>query len=369
MAVLNKTSPERIPWAPRLEIWYRGHKLANTLPECFSGKSLREVEQALGAASPSRGGRIYRKEYRDIEIEISRDDQYVRTIYHTPKGTVSTTNRQTPEMAKQEIVGLEIEHIIKGPQDYPPVEYIIEHTSIIPTYEDYLAYDAEVGYSGVPIVPIGQDPMSNILWDLIGIEQAYYHLADYQEMVEHLLGVLIEEAQDIQKVTLQSPAKLILYGEHFDSAITPDYIFEKYMLPYFKAFSERLHQQGKLLACHADADTSRLLDLIKLAGFDLAECFVTAPMVKVTMEQARKVWGNQVIIWGGIPSSILCDPFSEAEFESYVISLFRTIAPGDAFILGVADNVVMEAKFERLQWISSFVNEWGKYPIDRQLIS
>jgi hypothetical protein len=43
--------------------------------------------------------------------------------------------------------------------------------------------------------------------------------------------------------------------------------------------------------------------------------------------------------------------------------LFKTISPGDAFILGVADNVMPEAKIERLRRISEMVEERGTYPV------
>ena len=95
----------------------------------------------------------------------------------------------------------------------------------------------------------------------------------------------------------------------------------------------------------------------------MAECFVTAPMVPLTMEKARAVWGTDVIIWGGIPSVLLCDPVRDAEFEAYMQQLFCTIAPGDAFILGVADNVMAEAKLSRIERVSEMVRERGQLPI------
>jgi hypothetical protein len=103
--------------------------------------------------------------------------------------------------------------------------------------------------------------------------------------------------------------------------------------------------------------------LIVEAGFDMAECFVTAPMVRLTMAEARARLGTDVIIWGGIPSVLLCEPVSDAQFEAYMEQLFRTIAPGDAFILGVADNVMAEAVFSRVERVSEMVQEYGQLPI------
>jgi uroporphyrinogen-III decarboxylase len=363
LAVIDGRSPDRIPWVPRLEIWYTAHKNKGTLPEEYQGQSLRAIEKALGVGTPARAGRVFRTELNNVEVRIQEAQGEIRKEYVTPYGTVSTLHRSTDQLAKAGIVGLEVEHMIKDPDDYPVVEYIIEQTDIIPTFEEYLAYEQAIGEDGVPLIALGQDPMSHILQELIGYEQAYFHLHDHKKLVLHLFEVLKYQAGRIQQVVLDSPARLIMQGEHFDSMMTPPYIFSEYMLPYFQSFSESLRGCGKVLVGHADADTSLLLELIKEAGFGLLECFVTAPMVPVTLERAREVFGTNVVIWGGIPSVMLCDPFTGAEFQDYMHALFRTIAPGDAYILGVADNVMPEAKIERIKLVGKMVEQYGAYPV------
>jgi hypothetical protein len=357
-------SPDRIPWIPRLAIWHEAQKRRGTLPEKYVGWSLRQIERDLGVGTPAREGRIYRTTLREVELERQPHGDEVLTRYVTPVGTVSTRQRNSDVLKQGGIVGgREVEHMIKGPDDYPVVEYIIEHTEFHPTYEEYLAYEAEIGGDGVPLVSIGATPMYRVMRELIGYNDVFYHIQDYPDLIDHLLGVLGEQAKVIQEITLDSPAKLILHGEHFDSRVTPPPFFRKYMLPYFRPFAERIHERGKVLACHADADTSLLLDLIVESGFDMAECFVTAPMVPLTLAKARAILQNKVIIWGGIPSVMLCDPVTDEAFEAYMLDLFRTIAPGDAFILGVADNVMAEGKLERIERVTEMVEEYGTYPI------
>jgi uroporphyrinogen-III decarboxylase len=364
LAIMAGRSPDRIPWIPRLQIWYDAHKRRGTLPSRYQGWTVRQIEHDLGMGTPARDGRVFRTGLHDVEVQTEKRGNEVRTRYVTPVGTVSTLERSSEILEQGGISGTrEVEQMIKGPADYPVVEYIVEHTAIIPTYDEYLAYENEVGEDGVPLVSIGADPMYRVLRELIGYNNAFFHLHDYPDLVAHLLGVLKEQAAVIQEIVLDSPARLILHGEHFDSQMTPPYLFREHMLPHFRALTERLHERGKVLACHADADTSLLLDLILESGFDMAECFVTAPMVPLTLEQARETLGTRVIIWGGIPSVMLCDPVSDQAFEEYMRNLFRTIAPGDAFILGVADNVMAEAKLERIERITEMVHDYGTYPI------
>ena len=90
-------------------------------------------------------------------------------------------------------------------------------------------------------------------------------------------------------------------------------------------------------------------------------------MVEVTLDEARRAWGNDVIIWGGIPSVILEEASCpEDRFRRYMSDVLDTIAPGDAFILGVADNVMPGASIERLEWITRLLDERGIYPLSRR---
>ena len=99
----------------------------------------------------------------------------------------------------------------------------------------------------------------------------------------------------------------------------------------------------------------------------MVECFVNAPMAKVTVEDARAAWGNSMIIWGGVPASILEETYPEEKFEGYLVDLFRAIAPGDAFILGVSDNVMTNSMLSRIERITEMVESHGDYPVKVQM--
>jgi hypothetical protein len=86
-------------------------------------------------------------------------------------------------------------------------------------------------------------------------------------------------------------------------------------------------------------------------------------MAKVTLQEAREVLGTSVIIWGGVPSVLLEEYFPEEEFETYMVDVFRSVAPGDAFILGISDNAMPNSMISRVERISGMVEEYGHYPI------
>ncbi len=360
-AIMAGRSPDRIPWIPRPEIWYEARRRAGTLPAKFQGLTLKEVRHSLRMGTWSNTP-IFRTELHDVEVRTREEGRDLVKEYVTPAGVVSTRYRRSEKLERLGMSGQEVEKMIKGPADYAVVEYIYQHTEVLPNYDDFLAVEQELGDDGYPMCASVMDPLSEIMLELVGYNDVYYHLHDYPDLIASLSETLTAYAARVQQVVLDSPARLIMCGSHFSSMMTPPKIFKR-MMPFYQSFAERLHQRGKLMVCHADADASLLLELLVEAGYDLMDSFVTAPMVPVTLERARAIFGNKVIIWGGLPSTLLCDPITDEEFVTYMRNLFRVIAPGDAFILAVADNIMMESKVERLERVADMVEEYGVYPI------
>jgi uroporphyrinogen-III decarboxylase len=156
-----------------------------------------------------------------------------------------------------------------------------------------------------------------------------------------------------------------MHGHHLSSQMTPPPLFRQYILPYYRELTPRMRRRGKVVAIHADNDTRLILGLIAEAGIGMAECFVTSPMVRTTLAEARAAWGDRVIIWGGVPSTILEQPFTDEQFDRHMEGVFRTIAPGRAFILGIADNAMPGSDIRRIRRITEMVHQRGQYPLSR----
>ncbi len=365
LAIMEGRLPDRVPWIPRLQIWYEANRRAGTLPDAYRDLSFREVEREVFGGTAARDAMIYRIEIEEVEIR-THQVQAMETLteYVTPVGTVTTQFRSTARLRGQGIQDAEVGFMLKRREDYPVVEHIIEHTRYTPTFEEYEAYERDVGEEGYPMVNCGDCPMHHWMRALVGYNQAYLHLNDYPNEVERLVGVLTDHYKEtVWKQMLDSPARLLMHGHHLSSQMTPPPVFESYILPYYEELSPKLRERGKVLALHGDNDTRHILSHIERAGFGMVECFATEPLVQTTLAEARAAWGDRVIIWGGVPSVLLEDPFTDEQFEAYLDDLFRTIAPGRAFILGIADNAMPGSKIERIRRITEMVEERGTVPI------
>jgi len=367
LAILDHHTPDRIPWAPRLELWYEAHRRQNTLPERFAGMTLRQVEKAVGCATTGRFGTIFTVSYDPlVEKTVKFTGGKRVTTWHTPVGSVQQIEHYSEDLERQGLPGRVEEYPLKKAEDYRVWEYIVEHTRWAPDYDAFRTYDAGIGTDGLPMVNVGDVPFHSLILDLIGYDNAFYHLADYTAECEHLLEVMGEvERIRLWPVIAASPARLLLHGAHLSSQFTPPPLFRKYILPYYQEFIPLMHAVGKSVAMHADNDTSLIMTELEQAGWDMLECFVTAPMVPLTLEHAREVWGNRIILFGGLPSVMLSPHIREEEFRAYVAYILRAVAPGDAFILGVADNVMPDSLIERIEWISEYMDKHGAYPLSR----
>ncbi len=364
LAILDGRSPDRIPWIPRLDIWHRAQVHWDTLPDRLKGLSLRDVERALGAGTPAREGHVFRIEHRNMEVKVHEEGFNTITEYVTPKGTVRAVQSRSDYEASVGIIAqLPTECPLKSVEDYDIWTYVLENRVYIPTYEEYEAYDRDIGDDGLPMVAAGDCPFHHWLLNLVGYQQGYMHLMDFQDRVEALFQVMTEKDREMWEIVAKSPGKLFLHGVHLSSQMTPPRYFDKYITPYYQEFTELLHAHGKSLTMHADNDTSASLQGIMEAGCDMVECFGTDPMAKVTLKDARDAWGASVIIWGGIPAVILEEGYPEEKFEAYMEDIFRTIAPGDAFILGIADNAMGGSILSRMEKVTEMVEKYGLLPM------
>lgn len=366
LAILSGQRADRVPWIPRLSIWHTAATRRGTLPARFAGKSLRRVEADMRMGTPARDGHIFvREQGGDVEVRTRQEGDSTVTEYRTPRGAVSARFRISAELSDAGIQALEVEHIVKTPADLPAALYLYEHGTYRPTFDEYEAYDKDIGADGLPMVQVGDVPLHHFLQKLAGYQNAFYLMADEPAKVEQLLRRMEEvDRERLWPLLAESPARLLLHGLHFDSGLTPPPLFERFITPYYRDLSALLHSHDKKLCTHADNDSRLILQHMREAGFDMAETFTTEPLVRCTLAEARAAWGRDVIIWGGVPSVILEPVYSEAEFDAYMVDLFRTIAPGDAFILGVADNVMPDALPARLERISDMVEAWGDLPIN-----
>ena len=380
---------DHLPWAPRIDLWYNANSYRRTLPSKYrQGVAIDKIADDIGGAyhkvvpefrrAPEddlnrglglfhlREG-VYRPELVGVDREAREEGETTTVTYHTPVGSVSCKILYNEEMRKAGIsISWVSEHVIKEPKDYKVLGYIFKNIKIHPDYDGYRRWQQEVGEKGFATA-FGNNaagPMQHIMRDFLDATKFYLEMYDHPKEMRQLCEDMEPYFDQLFKVFEDSPAEVILFGANYDEMITYPPFFKDHILPWLRRCGERLHAKGKLLLCHCDGENQGLLDLIAESGIDIAEAICPKPMTKCTIAEIKKGLRGKVTIFGGVPSvALLENSMTDAEFERFMKNLFREIAPGDRFILGVSDTTPPDGKFERLLRITEMVGEWGKLPM------
>lgn len=382
---------DRLPFAPRLDLWHNANVRRGRLPARYAPDTPaariaddlgvahhRIVPEFLKVRSPDdtidRGlgifrlrGFAYRAELTGVDRVVRQEDGATVVEYHTPVGSVRCRMTFTEEMlqAGASISWLD-EHVIKGPEDYRVVGYIFRHARVTPDYDNYRAFQEEVGDRGLAVAHgLGSaSPVQHLMRDLVDGTQFYYELADHPKEVQQLVEDLTPFYDQLVRVLAASPAEAVMMGANYDDTITYPPLFAEHILPWLQRWADVLHGGGKLFFSHCDGENAGLLDLLAASGIDVAESVCAPPMVQCSLAAMRRAFGGRITIFGGVPSvALLEDSMTEAEFEAHMRALFAEIAPGDRFILGVSDMVPPDARWERLVRIAEMVEQWGALPL------
>ncbi|RPJ41320.1 MAG: hypothetical protein EHM27_06365, partial [Deltaproteobacteria bacterium] len=392
LATIRGEMPDKIPYAPRLDLWFAGNQQRGTLPEKYRtfqtweavsrdqnwavAKVVLDYQGFGEEALWDRPLGIYRIPVqgflthlpKGVERTVKKEGDHFRLEYRTPKGNVCSSFLYSEAMRRSGVTIPWIsEHALKGPEDYPPLGYIFENLDVEMQAEAYRRWTASLGDDGLAVAYAltAGSPMHHIMKILVDSTAFYYLHRDHARQMQSLAESIGVYFRKVFRALAELPAEVYLIGANFDDTITYPPFFRNHILPWLQEAAEILHSQGKYLLCHTDGENKGLMDYLLDSGMDVADSVCPAPMTKVTLEEYYRRWGKRLTIIGGIPSNLLlAEATTDEEFESYLDDLFKAVPPGNRLILGVADTVPPDARFDRLLRIAERVDKEGRLPLE-----
>jgi len=391
-AALRGETVDRLPYVPRLDLWYLSNATAGTLPKQYAGRAMNEIARAEGWAvhhrfaddqlDPAfqplylhRGINVFYSRDtvfdvvlpRDVEVKVHRTGARTRVEYHTPLGVVSTTTHYDVESQKNGItIPALVEHLIKTPADYAPAGYLFEHMDVAPNFARFQRWsEDEMRDDGVPIAigSLDASPFHLIQRDLSDQTQFFIHYRDHYPAMRGLADRIAPLMDKMIAILARSPADVVWWGANFDDMLTFPPYFEKEIQPWIRKAALAMQDAGKLVLCHTDGENRGLMDLIRDSGMHVAESICPAPMTKVTFAEYYRRWSPRLTLFGGVPSTVVLAETSDADFEAYMDGFFRAVAPGSRLVVGIADEVPPKAIFSRLQRIGERIAREGALPL------
>ncbi len=350
---------DRMPFIARMDLWYGFHRNRGTLPHPYENAELWDIQRDLGVGIFGFGVWMesFYKLVRRFEVEESTENGLTTTIWRTPYGDLTARDRMSEELMEAAGAGARIEFPFKSAADYDALRYIIEHTDVVENFDAYGRFVDSIGGDGIALPFSGHLPAHQLMLQFMGYERFYYELFENEDRVLGLVELLTDQQRRILDLAATCPAQAIEVGGNYDEQMTPPPIFDRFFAPFYREAREKLSSAGKVLAIHGDGEMRVLLSKIMECGVQVVEAVTPQPMTSIDIRATRLLWGDRVAFWGGLPSVILTEVFSEAEFEQYLEDLFEAVAPGDRFILGFGDNVPTDALFDRVKRVVQFWRE------------
>ena len=377
---------ERIPWAPRLDLWHKANKLAGTLPREYANASLIEVVDGMGAAMHAivpdfkdlrsiddeidRGIGIYNLKMMPCRTVLENVDRIVsvkgdrtHVEYRTPAGTIATTTLYDESMRKAGItITITQEHAVKSARDYEAMGHIFANARVEPNYEGYAEYADLIGDRGLAsgFVGLAGSPMHLIQRELMPLDLFFLEMHDHGDELAGLARAIGVYWDRMLEVAVDCPAELIQIGANYDAVMTYPPFFHQHIEPELRRFARMAHARGKYVLTHTDGENTGLLEHYLASEFDVADSICPKPMTKLSFGQVRDSFGGKITIMGGIPSvALLPSSMSDKAFENFLDGFFEEIGAGDHLILGISDTTPPAADFRRLLRIGQRIEEFG----------
>jgi hypothetical protein len=281
------------------------------------------------------------------EQGASSGSSVVRRTYHTPIGSVWIEERREPGVGQwhaqrswRDVSPWQTARLIKEPEDYAVVQYMVEHTEYIADYFPIEQAMEWLGDDGVVICALPHSPMQMLMIDWVGSEggRFFFHRADHPDLVQELYKALVQSREPLHEIAAKSPASVVLCGDNIDGVLVNPKLFHEYFMPVYDRQAQILHQHGKLMAVHMDGRLRVLKELIARTPIDIVEAFHPPPMGDLPVGEALSAWQDKAI-WVGFPGSVYL--LGPEETIAYALHLLQDGGPGERLVIEMStENLV-----------------------------
>ena len=392
LAALRGELPDRIPYAPRLDLWHTGRAASGTLPPGLEDASVEEICRAEGwgvylltstfaylassdegmalsalglYAPPECGYRLTLDD--DAGFSWRRDGDRLHVRLETASGEAGAVLRHTPDMLRNGITYPWVaQPFIKEFDDWRVVADLFRSLRLVPDPETYGRVRRRAGEDGMVVSAAGEpgSPMHHIQKHFFPGTDFYLLYNDRRAEMEEFAAAIAPFYERLLEFYARADVDGVTWGGNFDETITYPPFFAEQILPWLRRASDVLRPRGIPLLTHCDGENRGLMELIRTSGIDAAESVCPYPMTALTLREYYERWAGDLCIIGGIPADYLIpEQTSDADLDDYLRYVKAAVAPGRRFIAGITDAVPPTADFDRLRRVHEFFETDGRLPL------
>lgn len=283
-------------------------------------------------------------------------ERRIRYTFETPVGSVWETLRTGGGYD----TNLRCGFLIKRPEDYGVVEFMMRDIIYSPNYDAIRDAEERIGDDGVVIGNLKYSPIQQMLVLFMGPERYGVDYYENRELFDSLYDTIAEKDRELYKIAAESPTEFVIYGDNITSDMIGLERFIKYCIPRYNEAAAFLHEKGKKLGVHMDGNLRLLKEPIARSDIDFIEAFTGPPMFDLSVAEAREAWPDKVL-WINYTSCLhVAGPEAIRE---HTLELLRQAYPGDRFLISITENVPDEVRKESFAVIAQTLLDEGSLPL------
>ena len=245
--------------------------------------------------------------------------------------------KKTPVGTIQQVTlnGWHYEDLIKTPQDYKVMQWIVENTELTTHYDQFEKAEELAGDNGVAILSASRTPAMSINVDWAGTEQfcldVAMELPELFDLYEARKKLILDE----YRLIAEGPGKFVKIWENLTICMLGPKRYNDLLVSFYKLCMPDFNKHGKRVMVHYDGGLSVIADHIANAPFHIIESLTEPPEGDMTYDQCRTVWQDKVFL-GNINVGLYYR--SEEELKREVIAM-RERAGKKAFLFEISEDL------------------------------
>ena len=212
----------------------------------------------------------------------------------------------------------------------------MQDTRYEPDYETFAAERKKLGDAGLALSNTGYSPLLDLQINWIGQEAFCYELADHEDALMELYWLMRKKQREVFAVIAASPADYVLYDGNLVPAMVGPERARSLIAPCWEEFADLLHERGKKMGVHLDAENRLIMDIVAESTMDFVEAFTPPPDCSVTVAEARAAWPGKAL-WINFPSSVHLR--SEPAIHEAMREILSQAGDRRGFLVGVTEDV------------------------------
>lgn len=346
LAALHSKEVDRLPWSPLMDGYF-----TRSLPLQGRRDDLIEVAKDAGCDLMERHVANPSEHMNGVERRQEKNGIYFSEIFETPVGSIQMTRKET---GKTSYV---IKNLIETVEDVKVYTYIAEHTDYTPNVEAFMARDAAIGDAGIATLSGNMSPVQELLQLQAGVENTVYLLYDYPEEMKALFSAMHERNRRQYAALAEYPCDVIFDYEDTSTTVMSRSMFQQFGMPAINDYADWAHQSGKLFITHMCGKLTGFLDEVAAGRQDGCDSICPPPTGDLCPWDARRHWGEKVLIGGIDPPEL--SRISAGEAARMAAEVINRVENKRGFILSTGDAVPYATPFENLHIIARLIAHLG----------